>query len=112
MKYAWKVRSGAFTINEKFESKAVKKLVKKALNNQYVKKEYDREKGVDPIDIGKKSISLPGNKVLIKAGHGRYLVEVFQDKVDLLEIGDRGNNGNMEILQNLMNEMYNLNLQY
>ena len=92
--------------NENFKSKAVKKLVKKALNNQDVKKEYNREKGVDPIDIGKKSISLPGNKVLIKAGHGRYLVEVFQDKVDVLGIGDRGNNGNMEIFQDLMNEIY------
>jgi len=74
LKSALKVRSGAFSeqgqgykknaprkINEKFESKAVKKLVKKALNNQDVKKEYDRikkriEEGVNPINIGDKSI--------------------------------------------------------
>ena len=130
MKSALKVRNGAFSeqgqgykknaprkINEKFESKAVKKLVKKALNNQDVKKEYDRikkriEEGVNPINIGDKSILLTGNKVLIKAAHGRYVVEVFKDHVDVLGMGARGNNRNMQTLQDLMNEMYDLNLQY
>jgi len=86
-------------INEKFESKPVKKLVKTALGNQKVKQEYEGIKkrinqGVDPIDIGKKSTNLPGNKV------------------NVLGIGARGNNKNMQTFQNLMNEMYNLNLQY
>lgn len=104
-------------INEKFESKPVKKLVKTALGNQKVKQEYEGIKkrinqGVDPIDIGKKSTNLPGNKVLIKGGHGRYLVEIFGDQVNILGIGARGNNKNMQTFQNLMNEMYNLNLQY
>lgn len=46
-------------INEKFDSKAVKKLIKTALENQRVKQEYEGIKkrineGVNPIDIGKK----------------------------------------------------------
>lgn len=45
-------------INEKFDSKAVKKLIKTALENQRVKQEYEGIKkrineGVNPIDIGK-----------------------------------------------------------
>jgi hypothetical protein len=67
---------------------------------------------VSPIEIGKKSIKLPDNKVLIKAAHGRYVVEVFEDQVNVLGIGARGNNKNMQTFQNFMNEMYDLNLQY
>jgi hypothetical protein len=104
-------------INEKFESKSVKKLVKKALENQKVKQEYEGIKkrineGVDPIDIGKKSTNLHGNKVLIKGAHGRYVVEIFGDQVNVLGMGARGNSKNMQTFQNLMNEMYGLNLQY
>jgi len=124
LKSALKVCSGAFSeqdaprkINEKFKSKAVKKLVKKALNNQDVKKESDRikkriEEGGNPINIGDKSILLTSNKVLIKASHGRYVVEVFKDQVDVLGVGARANNRNMQTLQDLINEMYDLNLQY
>ena len=104
-------------INEKFESKAVKKLVKKALHNQDVKKEYDRikkriEEGVNPINIGVKSTSLTGTKVLIKGVHVHYVVEVSKDQVHVLGIGARRNNRNMQNFQFLMNEMYDLNLQY
>ena len=54
-------------ISEKFDLKAVKKLIKTALANQRVKKEYQEIKkrindGVNPIDIGKKSTNFPGNK--------------------------------------------------
>ena len=104
-------------INEKFDSKAVKKLIKTALENQRVKQEYEGIKkrineGVNPIDIGKKSTNLPGNKVLIKGAHGRYVVEISGDQVNVLGIGARGNNKNMKTFQKLMNEMYDLNLQY
>jgi hypothetical protein len=86
-------------------------------SNQKVKQEYEGIKkrineGVDPIDIGKKSTNLPGNKVLIKGAHGRYVVEIFGDQVNVLGMGARGNNRNMQTFQNLMNEMYGLNLQY
>lgn len=104
-------------INEKFKSKRVKKLVKTALANQKVKKEYEGIKkrikeSVNPIDIGKKSTKLSGNKVLVKRAHGRYLLEISGHQVDVLGIGGRGNSQNMETFQNLMNEMYDLNLQY
>ena len=104
-------------INEKFDSKAVKKLIKTALENQKVKQEYEGIKkrineGVKPIDIGKKSTNLPGNMVLIKGAHGRYVVEISGDQVNVLGIGARGNNKNMKTFQKLMNKMYDLNLQY
>jgi hypothetical protein len=104
-------------INEKFESNSVKKLVKTALQNQKVKQEYEAIKkrinsGVNPINIGKKSTNLSGNKGLIKGAHGRYVVEIFGDQVNVLGIDARGNNRNMQTFQNLMNEMYDLNLQY
>ena len=104
-------------INEKFDSNAVKKLIKTALENQRVEQEYEGIKkringGVNPIDIGKKSTNLPGNKVLIKGAHGRYLVEISGDQVNVLGIGARGNTKNMKTFQKLMNEMYDLNLQY
>jgi len=104
-------------INEKFDSKAVKKLIKTALENQRVKQEYEGIKkrineGVNPIDIGKKSTNLSGNKVLIKGAHGRYVVEISGDQVNVLGIGACGNYKNMKTFQKLMNEMYDLNLQY
>lgn len=104
-------------INEKFDSKAVKKLIKTALENQKVKQEYEGIKkrineDVNPIDMGKKSTNLSDNKVLIKGAHGRYVVEISGDQVNVLGIGARGNYKNMKTFQKLMNEMYNLNLQY
>jgi hypothetical protein len=44
--------------------------------------------------------------------YGRYGVEISGDQVNLLGIGARGNNRNMQTFQNLMNEIYDLNLQY
>lgn len=104
-------------IDEKFDSKAVQKLTKRALKNQRVKKEYEGIKqrlseGANPIDIGKKSTNLPGNKVLIKGSHGRYLVENSGDQVNVLGIGARGDNQNIKTFEALMNKMYDLNLQY
>ena len=104
-------------LNEKFESNAVKKLVKKALGNQRVKQEYEGIKrrlkeGVNPLDIGKKSTKISNNKVLIKGAHGRYVVEISGNQVNVLGIGDRGNATNMSNFRDLMNEKYGLNLQY
>jgi hypothetical protein len=105
------------TIHEKFESNVVEKLVKKALNNQDVKKEYHRiqkriEEGVHPINIGKKYTPVASNKVLMKGDEGRYLVEVSGNQVNVLGICARGNKKNVKSFENLMNEMYDVNLQY
>jgi len=67
---------------------------------------------VDPIDIGNKSTNLPGNRVLIKGTHGRYVVEIFGDQVNVLGICARGNRKNVKTFESLMNEMYGVNLQY
>ena len=104
-------------INEKFESNSVKKLVKRALANQRVKKEYEVIKkrineGVNPIDIGSNTAAVANNKVLIKGAHGRYLVEVSANQVNVLGIGARGNKKNIQTFERLMNEMYDVNLQY
>lgn len=105
------------SINEKFESNAVKKLVKIALDNQRVRQEYEvikkrLKEGVNPIDIGKKSTRISSNKVLIKGAHGRYVVEISGNQVNVLGIGARGNAKNMNNFRDLMNEKYGLNLQY
>jgi len=112
---------GSFSVKEKFESKAVERLVKKALTNQDVKQEYARierriEKGVHPVDIGKKSTMIRGVRnngiVWVKGKNSRYVVEVFKDRVDVLGIGVRGNEKSMQTFQDLMNELYGLNFQY
>jgi hypothetical protein len=110
--------NAARTVTEKLdESNAVKKLVKTALKNQDVKNEYVRikkrlEEGINPVNIGKKSTPVASNKVLIKGDEGRYLVEVSGNQVNVLGICARGNRKNVKSFENLMNEMYGVNLQY
>ena len=104
-------------INEKFESNSIKKLTNIALKDQDVKNEYDRIKrrlkeGVNPIDIGPKTAAVAKDKVLIKGAHGRYLIEVSGNEVNVLGIGARSNKKNMQTFEKLMNKMYDLNLQY
>lgn len=131
LKSALEVRSGAFfrddfpdsqentprKITEKFESNSIKKLVKKALNNNSVKREYAKvqkqlKDGIEPVDIGKKSAKLRGNKVLIKGKHGRYLVETTGHDIHILGIGDRSSRQNMLTFTKLMNKVYKTNLKY
>ena len=106
------------TVTEKFDkSNAVKKLVKTALKDQDVKNEYTRikkrlEEGINPVEIGKKSTPVASNKVLIKGDEGRYLVEIFENQVNVLGICARGNTKNVKSFQNLIDRMYNVNLQY
>jgi hypothetical protein len=110
---------GAIKITENFESNAVKKLVKKSINNADVKREYAKIKkqlkeGIDPVHIGSKSTKLRGNKVLIKGSHGRYLVETVGDEVHILGIGDCSNNvvDFQKLMNNMYNNMYDTNLKY
>jgi hypothetical protein len=103
------------TIHEKFDDKPIQRLVNKVLQNQRVKKEYDRikecmEAGVSPVDIGSKSSHLSGNKVLIKGRHGRYVIEVFENDIHVLGIGVRGNTQNIKTFEKLMNKIYKVNL--
>ena len=111
-------QNAARTVTDKFnKSNAVKNLVKTALKDQDVLKEYTRikkrlEEGINPVDIGKKSTPVASNKVLLKADEGRYLVEVSENQVNVLGIAARGNKKNIKKFENLMNEIYGVNLQY
>ena len=111
-------QDAARTVTEKLdESNSVKKLVNIALNNQDVKNEYGRikkrlEEGANPIDIGPNTAAVAKDKVLIKGAHGRYLVEVSGNQVNVLGICSRGNKKNVNSFERLMNEMYDVNLQY
>jgi len=111
-------QDAARTVTDKLdESNVVKKLVKTALKNQEVKNEYVRikkrlEEGINPVGIGKKSTPVASNKVLIKGDEGRYLVEVSGNQVNVLGICARGNSKNVKTFESLMNEMYDVNLQY
>ena len=50
--------------------------------------------------------------MLIKKDRGRFLVEISDNQVKVLGIGDRGNTPNMNKFKRLMNKMYDVNLQY
>ena len=111
-------QNAARTVTEKLDkSNAVKKLVKTALKDQDVLNEYTRikkrlQEGINPVDIGKRSTPVASNQVLIKGDEGRYLVEVFENQVNVLGICARGNKKNVKSFENLMNGMYGVNLQY
>ena len=106
-------------VEEEFNvSNAIEDLVATALKNQKVKNEYTRiikrlEEGVDPVNIGKKSVPVAKDIVLIKGKHGRYLVEVSgEGKVKVLGMAARGNMKNINRFQTLMNTMYGVDLKY
>ena len=51
-------------------------------------------------------------EVLTRQERSHYLVEVSGDQIKLLEICARGNKKNVNSFEKLMNEMYDVNLQY
>ena len=111
-------QGAARTVTEKFdESNSVQKLANTALNNQKVKNEYGRIKkrlkeGANPLDIGKNTTAVGKNKVLIKGAYGRILVEVSGNQVNVLGICPRSNQKSLKTFRDLMNKMYDVNLQY
>ena len=107
--------------------KPLQRIVKTALQNDRVKKDYPKikkrlEDGIHPLDITKKSTGVkcgtPGKKnyYIIKIGCARYVVEyiVTEDSrvVNILGIGARGNGSNMKSLKNALSKEYNLVLKY
>lgn len=70
------------------------------------------QEGINPFNIGKKSTPVASYKVFIKGDNGRYLVEVSGDQIKVLGMCARSNNKNVKDLKRLMNEMYDVNLQY
>ena len=70
------------------------------------------EEGTNPINIGQNTAAVAKDKVLTKGARGRYLVEVSKNQVNILGICARGNKKNVDSFERLMNEMYDVNLQY
>jgi len=106
-------------VEEEFNvSNAIEDLVATALKNQNVKNEYTRirkrlEEGVNPVNIGKKSVPVAKDIVLIKGEHGRYLVKVSGGgKVKVLGMAARGNMKNINRFKTLMKKMYGVDLKY
>ena len=104
------------SVSENFETKAVKKLCKRSLQNPRIKKEYKAVKdllkqGVHPISLSEKSDYVSPTKVLVKKPEGRYLVDVSDTTAEIVGISSRTNEKCMSKFKTLMNELYNLDLK-
>lgn len=103
-------------VEEKFNQYSnVKSFVESALKNQILKREYaalkiNLEKGTNPVEIGNKSTAVGHDKVLIKKGNGRYLVQVSVVKVEILGLCARS--GDVQTFATLMNGTYGTTIQY
>ena len=104
-------------VNEE-DLSCVKRITKKALSNNDVKKDYERIKtrlknGVHPMDVSKKSTSLGEDFYLIKGSEGRYVVEYKGgDVINILGIADRGNQKNVKSWKKAMKDLYDIELKY
>lgn len=78
------------TIFENLETSGIKKLCRTSLQQQALRKEYNRLKdslaeGIHPVNAGKKSTYVGSDKVLVKKSEGRYLVQVSDTEVKFLD---------------------------
>ena len=104
------------SVSERFETNAVKKLAKISLKNPRVKKEYleikaQIEQGVHPVNLSNKSTYVSSTKVLVKKPEGRYIVDVSDTEAQIVGISSRTNDKSMGKFMNLMNKLYDLNLE-
>ena len=104
------------SVSENLETKAVKKLYNLSLKNSKFKKEYKEvkellNKGIHPVNIGKKSTFVSSTKVLIKKREGRYLVNVSDTHAEVVGASVRTNKKFMSKFETLMNSLYNLDLK-
>lgn len=93
---------------KKIKNKKLKELVA-AEEEECTRVKTLLQSGSHPTSIGSKSTHLRGNKFLIKGKHGRYLVEMVNDEVSILGVGDRSD---MTRFVKLMNNEYDVNLKY
>ena len=92
------------------------KIYSLSLKNPNLKKEYKDvkdllEKGLHPVNIGKKSTFVSPTKVLVKKPEGRYLVDVSDTYAEIVGVSARTNKKCMSKFKTLMNELYNLYLK-
>ena len=104
------------SVSENLETKAVKKLYNLSLKNPNLKKEYKDvkdllNKGIHPVNIGKKSTFVSPTKVLVKKPEGRYLVDVSDSHAEIVGVSARTNKKCMSKFETLMNTLYNLDLK-
>lgn len=100
------------TVTEKFPTNHIRKLVKRALSNQDVKREYNSfiaklKAGYRPEQIG--GVRTVKNLFLLKGSNARILVEVSENKITILGVGYRGN---IDDFKQTMNNQYNANIKY
>jgi hypothetical protein len=104
-------------LNESFKSNSsLKKVTKRALRNQHVKREYTRMlkrigEGVDPMDIGQNSTNLGGGLVYVRGRHGRYTIKTNNGVKDVVGIAYRGSRNDMKTLAKEMKKSYNVNIK-
>jgi hypothetical protein len=104
-------------VNESFKfNSSLKKVTKRALVNQDVKREYERiqkriGEGVDPMDIGRGSTDLGEGLTYVRGQHGRYIVKNDNGVKDVVGIAYRGSRNDMKTLAKEMNKLYNVNIE-
>ena len=104
------------SVSELFETNAVKNLAKISLKNPRVNKEYleikaQIEQGVHPVNLSNKSTYISSTKVLVKKPEGRYIVDVSDTEAQIVGVSSRTNKKSMGKFKNLMNKLYDLNLE-
>ena len=104
------------SVSERFETNAVKNLAKISLKNPRVNKEYleikaQIEQGVHPVNLSNKSTYISSTKVLVKKPEGRYIVDVSDTEAQIVGVSSRKNKKSMGKFKNLMNKLYDLNLE-
>ena len=104
------------SVSERFVTNSVKNLAKISLKNPRVKKEYleikaQIEQGVHPVNLSNKSTYVSSTKVLVKKPEGRYIVDVSDTEAQIVGISSRTNDKSMGKFMNLMNKLYDLNLE-
>ena len=97
-------QNAARTVTEKFDKSNVVK-------NEYKEVKELLNKGIHPVNIGKKSTFVSSTKVLIKKPEGRYLVNVSDTHAEVVGVSVRANKKCMSKFETLMNSIYNLDLK-
>ena len=71
------------------------------------------EKGIHPVNIGKRSVRVAKDFVLIKGDSGRYLIKISKEgKFKVVGMAARGNMKNINRFKTLMKKMYGVDLKY
>lgn len=89
-------------VNEAFKSNSsFKKVTKRALGNQDVKREYTRilkriGEGVDTMDIGRSSTDFGDGLTDVRGRHGRYIIKNHNGVKDVVGIAYRGARNDMK----------------